>query len=221
MDGTLHSHLFFKTMIFFVSLPIQANISSTNSLHPKREHIYAVEEEANHHTPTSISLSSQSFAQKVNSTPAYHHNHPAQQRPPRPPPAVINRNSELTSVVIHHQESLRRSGKGVSKGIIIEAKDDNEDVIVIPQNGLRHFDKLASASSASAAAQQRRLSESDVILVFPQKKQQPPSIASVEVSEASSKSEVCLSQAVKMEDAVEEATNPKKKTKSLEHIRII
>ena len=207
-------------MIFFVSLPIQANISSTNSLHPKREHIYAVEEEANHHTPTSISLSSQPFSVNCNSTPAYHHNHPAQQRPPRPPPAVINRNSELTSVVIHHQESLRRS-KGVSKGIIIEAKDDNEDVIVIPQNGLRHFDKLASASSASAAAQQRRLSESDVILVFPQKKQQPPSIASVEVSEASSKSEVCLSQAVKMEDAVEEATNPKKKTKSLEHIRII
>ena len=118
---------------------------------------------------------------------------------------------------------MRRSRRGVSKGIIIEAKDDNEDVIVIPQNGLRHFDKLASAS---AAAQQRRLSESDVILVFPQKKQQPPSIASVEVSEASSKSEVCLSQAVKTEDAVvalatEEATNPKKKTKSLEHIRII
>ena len=221
---------------------IQANIcgSSPNSLHPKRDHIYAVEANHHDHTPTSISLSSQSFAQKCNSTPvALEHNHHSQPRQPQPQ-LIINtdqhsfRNSELTSVVIHHQETLKSASASTSAA----AEDDNEDVIVIPQNGLKthHYDKKPKAASTASLRQQRRLSESDIILVFPQKQEQPQSISFLASEAASSKSEVCLSKAVQEEenrrleattddehaqiDSIANATAKKTKTKSLEHIRI-
>ena len=195
---------------------IQANIcgSSPNSLHPKRDHIYAVEANHHDHTPTSISLSSQSFAQKCNSTPvALEHNHHSQPRQPQPQ-LIINtdqhsfRNSELTSVVIHHQETLNQiiakpNILSASASTSAAAEDDNEDVIVIPQNGLKthHYDKKPKATStASLAKQQRRLSESDIILVFPQKQEQPQSISFLASEAASSKSEVCLSKAVQEEE---------------------
>ena len=209
--------------------------------------------EANHHdhTPTSISLSSQSFAQKCNSTPvmmALEHNHHSQQQPQRQPQQlIINtdqhsfRNSELTSVVIHHQETLNSLAKP-NFAASASGEDDNEDVIVIPQNGLKthHYDKKprGAASSASVSTiQQRRLSESDIIHVFPQK-EQPQSISFLASEAASSKSEVCLSKAVQeenrrleatthhdeaqidLEDSIANATAKKHKTKSLEHIRI-
>ena len=162
--------------------------------------------EANHHdhTPTSISLSSQSFAQKCNSTPvmmALEHNHHSQQQPQRQPQQlIINtdqhsfRNSELTSVVIH-QETLNSLAKPNILAASASGEDDNEDVIVIPQNGLKthHYDKkprgaasLASSASVSTI-QQRRLSESDIIHVFPQK-EQPQSISFLASEAASSKS---------------------------------
>ena len=182
---------------------------------------------------------------------ALEHNHHSQQQPQRQPQQlIINtdqhsfRNSELTSVVIHHQETLNSLAKP-NFAASASGEDDNEDVIVIPQNGLKthHYDKkprgaasLASSASVSTI-QQRRLSESDIIHVFPQK-EQPQSISFLASEAASSKSEVCLSKAVQeenrrleatthhdeaqidLEDSIANATAKKHKTKSLEHIRI-
>ena len=182
---------------------------------------------------------------------ALEHNHHSQQQPQRQPQQlIINtdqhsfRNSELTSVVIHHQETLNSLAKP-NLAASASGEDDNEDVIVIPQNGLKthHYDKkprgaasLASSASVSTI-QQRRLSESDIIHVFPQK-EQPQSISFLASEAASSKSEVCLSKAVQeenrrleatthhdeaqidLEDSIANATAKKHKTKSLEHIRI-
>ena len=179
---------------------------------------------------------------------ALEHNHHSQQQPQRQPQQlIINtdqhsiRNSELTSVVIH-QETLNSLAKPNILAASASGEDDNEDVIVIPQNGLKthHYDKKprGAASSASVSTiQQRRLSESDIIHVFPQK-EQPQSISFLASEAASSKSEVCLSKAVQeenrrleatthhdeaqidLEDSIANATAKKHKTKSLEHIRI-
>ena len=183
---------------------------------------------------------------------ALEHNHHSQQPQPQrqPQQLIINtdqhsfRNSELTSVVIHHQETLNSLAKPNILAASASGEDDNEDVIVIPQNGLKthHYDKkprgaasLASSASVSTI-QQRRLSESDIIHVFPQK-EQPQSISFLASEAASSKSEVCLSKAVRenrrleatthhdeaqidLEDSIANATAKKHKTKSLEHIRI-
>ena len=176
---------------------------------------------------------------------ALEHNHHSQQPQPQrqPQQLIINtdqhsfRNSELTSVVIH-QETLAKPNILAASA---SGEDDNEDVIVIPQNGLKthHYDKKprGAASSASVSTiQQRRLSESDIIHVFPQK-EQPQSISFLASEAASSKSEVCLSKAVRenrrleatthhdegqidLEDSIANATAKKHKTKSLEHIRI-
>ena len=177
---------------------------------------------------------------------ALEHNHHSQQPQPQrqPQQLIINtdqhsfRNSELTSVVIH-QETLAKPNILAASA---SGEDDNEDVIVIPQNGLKthHYDKKprGAASSASVSTiQQRRLSESDIIHVFPQK-EQPQSISFLASEAASSKSEVCLSKAVQeenrrleatthhdeaqidLEDSIANATAKKHKTKSLEHIRI-
>lgn len=140
--------------------------------HPKRDHIYAVKQSsANHNTPTSMSLSSQTFAQKC--TVEQNHNHYLHQQRDQAVQKQADhsfRNSELTSVVIHQESSNR----------IIS--DDNEDVIVVsPQNGtLAHL-------QAAEAAKQRRLSESDVFT----QKAQPQSMA--HFLEAA-RSDVCLSQ---------------------------
>ena len=178
---------------------------------------------------------------------ALEHNHHSQQPQPQrqPQQLIINtdqhsfRNSELTSVVIH-QETLNSLAKPNILAASASGEDDNEDVIVIPQNGLKthHYDKKprGAASSASVSTiQQRRLSESDIIHVFPQK-EQPQSISFLASEAASSKSEVCLSKAVQEEenrrleattdeehaqiDSIANATAKKTKTKSLEHIRI-
>ena len=180
---------------------------------------------------------------------ALEHNHHSKQQPQRQPQQlIINtdqhsfRNSELTSVVIHHQETLNSLAKPNILAASASGEDDNEDVIVIPQNGLKthHYDKKPRGAVASASVstiQQRRLSESDIIHVFPQK-EQPQSISFLASEAASSKSEVCLSKAVQeenrrleatthhdeaqidLEDSIANATAEKHKTKSLEHIRI-